>query len=61
VKNAETNIRRTQIRSLFLGSVAILIIIFQPAAGQYRNPYNVVSHTSQLAKFYYMTRTWNTW
>ncbi len=52
---------RTRIRSLFLGSVvfATSLIIFQHVAGQYRNPYNGVSHTSQLAKFYDMTRTWN--
>jgi hypothetical protein len=59
VKNAETNTMRAKIISLFLGSVAILFILFQPAAGQYRNPYNGVSHTSQLAKLYDMTRTWN--
>lgn len=61
VKTTETNTLRTQIRSLLLGSFvfAILLITFQHAAGQYRNPYNGVSHTSQLAKLYDMTRTWN--
>jgi hypothetical protein len=46
---------------LFFGSVVltILLITFQQVAGQYRNPYNGVNHTSQLAKFYDMTRTWN--
>src|SRR5688572_19229433 len=52
---------RAQIRYSLVGSVvfAILLSAFQPVAGQYRNPYNGVSHSSQLAKFYDMTRTWN--
>ena len=52
---------RAQIRYSLAPSVvfAILLSAFQPVAGQYRNPYNGVSHSSQLAKFYDMTRTWN--
>ena len=52
---------RPQIRYSLAPSVvfAILLSAFQPVAGQYRNPYNGVSHSSQLAKFYDMTRTWN--
>jgi hypothetical protein len=52
---------RTQPRSLLMGLVvfAILLTIFQQVYGQYRNPYNGVSHTSQLAKLYDMTRAWN--
>lgn len=39
---------RTHIRDLMLGSavIAILLIVFQQGAGQYRNPYNGVSHTT---------------
>jgi len=61
VKNAETNTMRAQIRYLSAPSVvfAILLITFQQADGQYTNPYNGVSHSSQIAKFYDMTRTWN--
>jgi uncharacterized protein DUF6683 len=52
---------RAQIRCLSAASVvfAILLITYQQVAGQYTNPYNGVSHSSQLAKFYDMTRTWN--
>jgi hypothetical protein len=52
---------RPQIRYMFVGSVvfAILLNAFQPAAAQYTNPYNGVSHSSQIAKFYDMTSTWN--
>jgi uncharacterized protein DUF6683 len=52
---------RTQIRYSLAPSIvfAILLSSFKPVAGQYRNPYNGVSHSSQLAKFYDMTRTWN--
>lgn len=50
-----------QIRYLLAGSLvfATLLSAFQPVAGQYVNPYNGVSHSSQIAKFYDMTRTWN--
>ena len=45
---------RAQIRYLLVGSVvfAILLNAFQPAAAQHTNPYNGVSHSSQIAKFY---------
>src|SRR5215510_9880028 len=61
VKNRGITTGRARIRGLLLRSVifAIPLICFQQVAGQYRNPYNGVSHTSQLAKFYDMTRTWN--
>src|SRR5262245_16440682 len=57
VKNTETTTWRARIRGLLLGSVifAIPLISFQQVAGQYRNPYNGVPHTGQLAKFYDMT------
>src|SRR5262245_13402033 len=54
VKTTGTTTRRARVRGLLLGSVifAIPLSSFQQVAGQYRNPYNGVSHTSQLAKFY---------
>ena len=52
---------RVQIRYSLVGLVifAFLLGAFQPAAAQYTNPYNGVSHSTQIAKFYDMTSTWN--
>jgi hypothetical protein len=58
MKNAETKTMRARIRYLLV-VFSILLSAFQPVAGQYVNPYNGVSHSSQIAKFYDMTRTWN--